>query len=111
LLSFSAGSFLSSSVKIKIYKNMILPVVLYGSESWSITLREECRLRFFGNRVLRRILGPKSVEVTGEWRRLHEKELYALYSSADIIGVIESRRLRWAGHVARMGERGVHTGL
>jgi hypothetical protein len=67
-------------------------------------LREECRLRVFENKVLRRIFGPKRDEVTGEWRRLHDKELYALYSP-NIIRVIKSRRLRWAGHVARMGER------
>jgi hypothetical protein len=66
-------------------------------------LREECRLRVFENRVLRRIFGPKRDEVTGEWRRLHNKELHALYSSPNIIRVIKSRRLRWAGHVARMG--------
>jgi hypothetical protein len=68
-------------------------------------LREECRLRVFGNKVLRRIFGPKRDEVTGEWRRLHNKELSALYSSPNIIRVMKSRRLRWAGHVARMGER------
>jgi hypothetical protein len=68
-------------------------------------LREECRLRVFENKVLRRIFGPKRDEVTGEWRRLHSKEIYALYSSPNIIQVIKSRRLRWAGHVARMGER------
>jgi hypothetical protein len=68
-------------------------------------LREECRLRVFENKVLRRIFGPKSDEVTGEWRRLHNKELHALYSSPIIIRVIKSRRLRWAGHVARMGAR------
>jgi hypothetical protein len=68
-------------------------------------LREECRLTVFENEVLRRIFGPKKDEVTGEWRRLHNKELYALYSIPDIIRVIKSRRLRWAGHVARMGER------
>jgi transcription termination factor 2 len=67
--------------------------------------RQECRLRVFENRVLRRIFGPKRDEVTGEWRRLHNKELYALYSSPNIIRVIKSRRLRWAGHVARKGER------
>jgi hypothetical protein len=67
-------------------------------------LREECRLRVFENRVLRRIFGPKRDEVTGDWRRLHNKELYALYSSPNIIRVMKSRRLRWAGHVARMGE-------
>jgi hypothetical protein len=68
-------------------------------------LREECRLRVFENRVLRRILGPKRDEVTGEWRRLHNKKLYALYSSPSIIRVIKSRRLRWVEHVARMAER------
>jgi hypothetical protein len=68
-------------------------------------LREECRLRGFENRALRRIFGPKRDEVTGEWRRLHNKELYALYFSPDIIRVIKSRRLRWTGYVARMGER------
>jgi hypothetical protein len=68
-------------------------------------LREECRLRVFENKVLRRIFGPKRDEVIGEWRRLHNKELYTLYSSPNIIRVINSRRLRWAGHVARMGER------
>jgi hypothetical protein len=75
-------------------------------------LREECRLRVFENRVLRRIFGPKRDDVTGEWRRLHNKELYALYSSRNIIRVIKSRRQRWAGHVARMGERrGVYRAL
>jgi hypothetical protein len=69
-------------------------------------LREECRLRVFENRVLRRIFGPKRDEVTGEWRRLHNKEFYALYSSPNIIWVMKSRRLRWAEHAARMGERG-----
>jgi hypothetical protein len=68
-------------------------------------LTEECRLRIFENRLLRRIFGPKRDEVTGEWRRLHNEELYSLYSSPNIIRVIKSRRLRWAGHVARMGER------
>jgi hypothetical protein len=74
-------------------------------------LREECRLRVFENKVLRKIFGPKRDEVTGEWRRLHNKELYVLYSSSNIIWVIKSRRLRWAGHVARMGRGEVHTGL
>jgi hypothetical protein len=76
-----SSSLLLKSVKIKIYRTIILPVVLYGCESWSLTLREECRLRGFENRVLRRIFGPNRDEVTGEWRRLHNKELYALYSS------------------------------
>jgi hypothetical protein len=83
----------------------IVFVILYGCESWSLTLREECRLRVFENNVLRRIFGPKRDEVTGERRRQHNKELYALYSSPNIIRVIKSKRLRWAGHVARMGER------
>jgi hypothetical protein len=96
---------LFKNVKIKIYRTIIIPVVLYGCESWSLTLREECRLRVFENRVQRRIFGPKRDEVTGEWRRLHNKELHALYSSPCIIRVIKSRRLRWAGHMARMGER------
>ena len=87
------------------YRTMTLPVVLYGCGTWSLTLREECRLRFFENRVLRRIFGPKRDEVTGEWRRLHDRELYALYSSPNIILVFKSRRLRWARHVVRMGER------
>jgi hypothetical protein len=68
-------------------------------------LNQERRLRVFENKVLRRIFGPKSDEVTGEWRRLHNKELYDLYSSANIIRVIKPRRLRWAGNVARMGQR------
>jgi hypothetical protein len=70
-----------------------------------LALREECRLRVFENRVLRRIFGPKMDEVTGEWRRLHNKELYTPYSSLNIIRVIKLRRLWWVGHVARMGER------
>jgi hypothetical protein len=100
-----SSSLLSKNGNIKIYITIILPVVLYGCESWSLKLREECRLRVFENRVLRRIFGPKKVEVTGEWRKLHNKELYALYSSLNIIRVIKSRKLRWAGHVASMGER------
>jgi hypothetical protein len=76
-----SSSLLSKNVKITIYRTIILPVVLYGCESWSLTLREECRLRVFENGVLRRIFGPKRDEVTGEWRRLHNKKIYALYSS------------------------------
>jgi hypothetical protein len=95
---------LSRNVKVKIYKTIILLVVLYGCETWYLTLREEHRLRVFENRVLRRIFGPKRDEVMGEWRKLHIEELHNLYSSADIIRQVKSRRMRWAGHVARMGE-------
>jgi hypothetical protein len=86
-----------------------LPVVLYGCETWSLTLREERWLRVFENRVLRRIFGPKRDEVTGEWRKLHNEELNILYSSPNIVRVIKSRRMRSEGHVARMGEgKGVY---
>ena len=74
-------------------------------ENWALKLREEHSLRAFVNRVLRRIFGRKRDEVTGEWRRLHNEELYALHLSPNIIRVIKLRRLRWAGHAARMGER------
>jgi hypothetical protein len=77
---------------------------LYGCETWSLTLRDEHRLRVFENRVLWRIFGPKRDEVTGEWRKLHNEELHNLYSSPDVIRQIKSRRLRWAGHVTCMGE-------
>jgi hypothetical protein len=100
---------LSKSLEIKIYRTIILPVVLYGRETWSLTLREEHRMRVFENRVLRRVFGPKRDKVTGEWRKLHSEELNDLYSLPNIVRVVKSRRMRWAGHVARMGEdRGVH---
>jgi len=100
---------ISKNLKIKIYRTIILPVVLYGCETWSLTLREERNLRLFENIVLRRIFGPRKDDVTGEWRRLHNEELNDLYSSSNIVRVIKSRRMRWAGHVARMGdERGVY---
>jgi len=92
---------LSKNLKIKIYRNIIVPVVLYGCETWSLTLREERKLKVFENMVLRRIFGPRRDEVTGEWRRLHNDDLY---SSRSIVRVIKSRRMRWAGNVARMGE-------
>ncbi|KAJ4444117.1 hypothetical protein ANN_05906 [Periplaneta americana] len=94
----------TSSVKKsdRISKTVILPVVLYGCETWALTLREEQKLRVFENKVLRKIFGAKRDEVTGEWRKLHNAELHALYTSPDIIRNIKSRRLRWAGHVARM---------
>jgi hypothetical protein len=83
--SLFSSRLLSRNVKVKIYKTIILPFVLYRCETWSLTLREEHRLRVFENRVLRRIFGPKRVEVTGEWRKLHSKELHSLYLSPDII--------------------------
>jgi len=95
---------LSKNLKIKLYRTIILPVVLYGCEAWWLTLREERKLRVFGNMVLRRIFGPRRDEVTGEWRRLRNEELNDLYSSPNIVRVIKSRRMRWAGHVACMGE-------
>jgi hypothetical protein len=102
--SLLSSRLLSRNVKVKIYKTIILPVVLYGCETWSFTSREEHRLRVFENRVLRRIFGPKRDEVTGEWSKLHNEELHILYSSPNIIRQIKSRRMRWAGHVAHMGE-------
>jgi hypothetical protein len=95
---------LSRNVKIKIYETMILRVVSYGCETWSVTLKEEHRLRVFENRVLRRIFAPKRDEVTGEWRKLHSEELRILYFSPNIIRQTKSRRMRWAAHVTRMGE-------
>jgi len=95
---------LSKNLKIKIYRTTILPVVLYGCETWSLTLREERKLRVFENMVFRRIFGPRREEMTGKWRRLHNEELNDLYSSPNFVRVMQSRRMRWAGHVARMGE-------
>jgi len=84
---------------------IILPVILYGCKIWSLTLREERRLKVFENRVLKRIFEPKRDDVTREWRKLHNDELNVLYCSPNIFLVIKSRRMRLAGHVARMGER------
>jgi hypothetical protein len=100
---------LSKNIKIKIYRTIIFPVVLYGCETCSLTLREERRVRVFENRMLRRVFGPKRDEVTGEWRKLHNEDLNDLYSLPNIVRVVKSRRMRWAGHVARMAEdRGGH---
>jgi len=96
-------------LKNKIYRTIILPVVLCGCEAWLLTLKEERKLRVFENMVLRRIFGPRRDEVMGEWRRLHN-ELSDLYSSPNIVQVIKSRRMRWAGHVACMGEERGHIG-
>jgi len=95
---------LSKNLKFKIYIIIILPVVFYGCETWSLTLREEMKLKLFRNMVLRRIFGPRRDEVTGEWRRLNNEELNDLYSSPNIVRVIKSRRMRWVGHVAHIGE-------
>jgi hypothetical protein len=103
-----SSSSLSKNIKIKIYRTIILPVVFYACETWSLTLKEERWLRVFENRTLRRIFGPKKEEITGEWRKLHEEELY---SSPYIIRAIKSRIIRWAGHVARMGRGEVHRGF
>jgi hypothetical protein len=103
LLLFSPKCFVFPSnikkLKIKIYKTVILSVVLYGCKIWSLTFREEHRLRVF----------ESSVEEDGSWRKLHDDELHSLCSSFNIIRVVKSRRIRWAGHVARMGKgRGVY---
>jgi hypothetical protein len=99
LLSYSL---LSKNLKINIYKyrTIILPVILYGCENWSLTLR----LRAFENGALRRVFGPKRDEVTGEWRKLHNEELSDLYSLPNIVRVVKSRRMRRERHVACMGE-------
>jgi hypothetical protein len=94
---------LSKNTKIKIHRTIILPVILYGCETWSITLREEHMLRVFENRVLRGIFGPKRGEVIGDWRELRNEGLHALCSSPCVIRMMKSRKMGWAGHVARMG--------
>jgi hypothetical protein len=94
---------LSKNLKIKRSRTINIPDVLCGCETWSLKLREERRLRGFGNMVSRRILGPKRNEVTGDWRKPHNEELRNLYSSPNIVRVIKSRRMRWAGSAAWKG--------
>ena len=106
-----SSSSLSEDLKIKIYITIILSLVLYGCETWSLTLTDERRLRVFENRVLRRIFGPTRDEVTGEWRKLHNEELNDLYCSPNIVRVINYRRMRWAGHVALMGRGEAYAGF
>jgi hypothetical protein len=107
LLSFCPKSFVFPShiikLKIKTYETVFFSVVLYGCGTWSLTLREEHTLRVFENRLLRRIFGPKREE-DGSWIKLHNDELHSLYSSLNIVRVIKSRRMRWVGHVACIGE-------
>jgi len=98
-----SSSLLSKNLKIKIYRPIIVPVFLYGCETWSLTLREEHGLRMFENWVLRRIFGHRRDEVIREWRKLHTEKLNDLYSSPSIVRVMKSRRMKWAGHVTPMG--------
>jgi hypothetical protein len=102
-----SSSLLSRNVKVKIFKTIILPVVLYGCETWSLTLREEHRLRVFENRVLRRICGTKRDEVTENWRKLHNKELHNLYSSPDIIRQVKAIEVGGACGTHGTGEKSV----
>jgi len=94
---------LSKNMKIKIYKTIIQSVVLYGCETWSLTLLEECRLRVFENRILRRRFESKRDE-NERWRKLHNEEFHSMYRSPNIVRVIKSRRLRCACNVVRMEE-------
>jgi hypothetical protein len=97
-----ATRLLSKKAKLIIYRSIILPVALYGCETWTLTREYENWFRVFENKVLRRIHGPKRDDHTGEWRRLHNEELHSLHAAPDILRVIKSRRLRWAGQVAHM---------
>jgi len=99
------------NLKIKIYRTIILPVVLHGCETWSLILRDTRRVRVFENRVLRRIFGTKMDVVTREWRKIHNEELNYMYCSPKIFQVIDSRRMRWAGHVACMGRGEAYRGF
>jgi hypothetical protein len=101
---------LSINIKIRIYRTIILLVVLYWYGTWSLILREEQRLKVFENRVLKRIFRPKREKATGGWRKPHNEDLHNLYYSPKIIRMTKSRRMRWAGNVARMGRRGMYIG-
>jgi hypothetical protein len=104
---YISSRLLSRNVKVKIYKTITVPVVLYGCETWSITEREEHRLGVFENRVLRRIFGPKRDEVTGEWRKLHNEELHNFYSSPNIIRQVKANEVGGACGTHRRGEKSV----
>ena len=99
-----SSSLLSTNLKIYTCKTIILPIVSYGCETWSLTLGEGCSLRLFENRVLRRIFESKRDKVTDKWRKLHNERLHNLYSPNNL-RVIKLRRIRWAGHVEHMEER------
>ena len=99
---------LSKKLKVKACKTIILPAVLYDCETWSLTLREEHRLRVFENKVPRKLFWTRRDEITGEWRELHNTELHALYSSPNIIRYLKSRQLRWTGHVALWSSSEMH---
>jgi len=105
LQNLLSSCLLSKNLKIKLYGTIILPVVLYGCETWSLKLRKDCGLRVFENRELRRVFGLKRDEVTGEWRKLHYEELNNLHSSPNTVRVIKLRRMRWVWHIASIGER------
>jgi hypothetical protein len=94
MLNLFSSVFLSKNIKVKKYRTIILPFVLYGCETWSLTLREERRLRVFDNRVLGRIFEPKRDEVTGKWRRQHNQEFYGFYSPPNIIWMVKPRKMR-----------------
>ena len=106
-----SSSLLSKNLKFKMNRTIILPVVLYEYETWLLTLREECRLRVFENRVLSRVFEPKREKVKREWKKLHNELLNDLYSAANIVQVIKSRRMRWAWHVAHMVRGEANTGF
>jgi hypothetical protein len=102
---------LSKKVKIKVYKIIILRVVLYGCKTWSVKLRKEHTRNIFENRTLRKLFGPKMDETIGGWRKLTNVDLHNLYSSPNIIRMTNSKRMRWAGHAAYMGRILMHTGF
>jgi hypothetical protein len=106
-----SSSLLFENLKIKICRTITLPLVLCGCETWSLTLIEDCRLRLFESRVLGRIFEPKRDEVTRKWRKLNNEELKDLYLSPNIVRVIKSRRIGWAGHVVHMEGGEAYTGF
>jgi hypothetical protein len=114
LLPFPSEHFfclLKKNVNVKTVKNIILPVVLYGYETWSLMLRVGLRLKVFQKRVLRRIFGTKKDEIKRGWRKLHNEELHNLRSSPNINRMLKSRWIKWIGHIARMRRRVMHTGF